>query len=168
MWNCTFRNLFSNWPFRKSELHLKLQKRFNLKKREVSHVWGIRGKSKESISLWRNFFIFPVIFLHSLLAKVFLGRKREVTYKPLFRPQELVHHVYSKRQKLEGKIVLYTTVKARLRFCRETLILVWSSSSVSMSFAFMELPALPTKAIWTEDWKWNEVSSSHPPWVTQC
>lgn len=97
MWNCTLRNQISNWSFRKSELHLKFLKSLDKKKKSVM-CKGIRGKSEGSISVWRNFPIFPEFFLHSFLAKELPCWKREVSYKALFRPQGLVHHMYSVRQ----------------------------------------------------------------------
>lgn len=65
---------------------------------------------------------------------------------------------------LEGK-TMHPTVKAKLKLHRETLVLIGSSSSILMSFAFMEFPILLTKTIWKGNWNHNEATSSHLPGV---
>lgn len=60
---------------------------------------------------------------------------------------DLEIHVPSGRQKtFEGKRMLYPTVNAKVKLCRETMILVCCNSSALPSFASVESTTLLTKA----------------------
>lgn len=104
------------------------------------------------------------LFSIHFLPKSFCADKGKSLTKP-YLDLGLVHHVYSVKQESWRKNNIVSYYESQTEVAQENLHSDMLNSSVLTSFAFMEFPTLLTKTIWKENWKCDEVSSSHLPGV---